>query len=73
MESERQRDKLEGELQLYEDKVNNMRLQMDVMVSTLVRDVTGFQGTDADHITVANQRERFATSEAARGARGHRT
>lgn len=42
METERQREKLEGEVRLYEDKVNRMRQQMDDMVSTLVGDVTGF-------------------------------
>ena len=47
METERQREKLEGEVRLYEDKVNRMRHQMDDMVSTLVGDVTGFRGTDA--------------------------
>src|SRR6266404_3316031 len=46
MESERQREKLEGEVRLYEDKVNDMRLQMDVVVSILVGDFTSFQGTD---------------------------
>ena len=51
MESERQRAKLEGEVRLYEDKVNRMRLQMDDMVSTPVGDVTGFRGTDADVIS----------------------
>jgi hypothetical protein len=51
MESERQREKLEGEVRLYEDKVNRMRHQMDDMVSTLVEDVTGFLGTDADVIS----------------------
>ena len=35
-ESDRQRAKLEEEVRLYEEKVNAMRLQMDVMVSTLV-------------------------------------
>jgi myosin heavy chain 9/10/11/14 len=43
MESERQREKLEGEVRLYEDKVDRMRRQMDDMVSTLVGDVTGFR------------------------------
>jgi myosin protein heavy chain len=47
MESERQREKLEGEVRLYDDKVSRMRHQMDDMVSTLVGDVTGFRGTDA--------------------------
>jgi myosin heavy chain 9/10/11/14 len=51
MESERQREKLEGEVRLYEDKVNRMRLQMDDMVSTLVGDVTGFRGADVDVIS----------------------
>ena len=43
MESERQREKLEGEVRLYEEKVDRMRHQMDDMVSTLVGDVTGFR------------------------------
>jgi hypothetical protein len=51
MESERQREKLEGEVRLYEDKVNRMRQQVDDMVSTLVEDVTGFRGTDTDVIS----------------------
>lgn len=72
MESERQREKLEGEVRLYEDKVNRMRHQMDDMVSSLVGDVTGFRGTDA-LMSLANNRERAATREAARRARGHRT
>jgi len=72
MESERQREKLEGEVRLYEDKVNDMRLQMDVVVSILVGDFTSFQGTDV-WMLLANQREQPTTSEAARGARGHRT
>lgn len=41
MESERQREKLEAEVRVYEDKVGRMRQQMDGMVSTLVGDVTG--------------------------------
>ncbi len=51
MESERQREKLEGEVRVYDDKVTRMRQQMDEMVSTLVGDVTGFRGTDADVIS----------------------
>jgi hypothetical protein len=51
MESERQREKLEGEVRLYEDKVNRMRHQMDDMVSTLVEDVTGFWELIADVIS----------------------
>lgn len=39
VESERQRGKLEEEVQLYEEKVTAMRLQMDLMVSTLAGDV----------------------------------
>ena len=51
MESERQKEKLEGEVRLYEDKVNRMRQVMGDMVSTLVRDITGFQGTDVHIIS----------------------
>ena len=51
MGSERQREKLEGEVRLYEDKVNRMRQQMDDMVSTFVGDVKDFRGTDADFIS----------------------
>jgi hypothetical protein len=36
IESDRQRAKLEEEVHLYEEKVKAMRLQMDVLVSTLV-------------------------------------
>lgn len=48
IESERQRGRLEEEVHLYDEKVKAMRLQMDVMVSTLHRRLHGFQGTDAD-------------------------
>jgi hypothetical protein len=42
VESERQRGRLEEEVQLYEEKVTAMRLQMDLMVSTLAGDVHRF-------------------------------
>lgn len=51
MESERQREKLEAEVRVYEDKVGRMRQQMDGMVSTLVGDITDFRGTDTDVIS----------------------
>ena len=51
LESERQREKLEGEVRMYDDKVTRMRQQMDEMVSTLEGDVTSFRGTDADFIS----------------------
>jgi myosin protein heavy chain len=70
IESERQRGRLEEEVNLYEEKVKAMRLQMDVMVSTLRR---------RRHIlkelmrAVANDGERAAIGEATRRARRHRT
>jgi len=71
MESERLRERLEGEVRLYDDKVNRMRQQMDDMVSTIVGDVSVFE--ELIGMSLANDRERAATREAARGARGHRT
>ena len=73
MESERQREKLEGEVRMYEDKVNRMRHQMDDMVSTLV--VVGLSQVFEELMLMllANDRERAATREAARGTRCHGT